>query len=60
MPDAGGSLGLTGADGFLLKRARPAEIVHAVRLVADGDSWKPELLSVVPGADVAPPEASGK
>ncbi|MFF5882988.1 response regulator [Streptomyces sp. NPDC012589] len=27
-----------GADGFLLKRARPAEIVHAVRLVADGDS----------------------
>ncbi|WP_353941120.1 response regulator transcription factor [Streptomyces sp. HUAS MG91] len=27
-----------GADGFLLKRARPAEIVHAVRLVAGGDS----------------------
>ncbi|MBC3986834.1 response regulator transcription factor [Streptomyces sp. AC536] len=27
-----------GADGFLLKRARPAEIVHAVRLVAAGDS----------------------
>ncbi|MGW6540654.1 response regulator transcription factor [Streptomyces sp. NPDC055051] len=27
-----------GADGFLLKRARPAEIVHAVRLVAEGDS----------------------
>lgn len=27
-----------GADGFLLKRARPAEIVNAVRLVADGDS----------------------
>lgn len=25
-----------GADGFLLKRARPAEIVHAVRLVAEG------------------------
>ncbi|MBB4986142.1 MULTISPECIES: response regulator [Streptomyces] len=27
-----------GADGFLLKRARPAEIVHAVRLVVEGDS----------------------
>ncbi|MFF1464443.1 response regulator [Streptomyces sp. NPDC058330] len=27
-----------GADGFLLKRARPAEIVHAVRLVASGES----------------------
>ncbi|AYN42514.1 DNA-binding response regulator [Streptomyces dangxiongensis] len=27
-----------GADGFLLKRARPAEIVHAVRLVAKGGS----------------------
>ncbi|MFH8341804.1 response regulator [Streptomyces sp. AM6-12] len=27
-----------GADRFLLKRARPAEIVHAVRLVAEGDS----------------------
>ncbi|NJA57212.1 response regulator transcription factor [Streptomyces sp. NEAU-H3] len=27
-----------GADGFLLKRARPAEIVHAVRVVAAGDS----------------------
>ncbi|MFG2503163.1 response regulator [Streptomyces sp. NPDC048441] len=27
-----------GADGFLLKRARPAEIVNAVRLVAQGDS----------------------
>jgi DNA-binding NarL/FixJ family response regulator len=27
-----------GAQGFLLKRARPAEIVQAVRLVADGDS----------------------
>lgn len=27
-----------GADGFLLKRSRPAEIVHAVRLVADGSS----------------------
>ncbi|GAB2850919.1 response regulator transcription factor [Streptomyces deserti] len=27
-----------GADGFLLKRARPAEIVHAVRLVAEGES----------------------
>ncbi|GFH34461.1 response regulator transcription factor [Streptomyces pacificus] len=26
-----------GADGFLLKRARPAEITHAVRLVAEGD-----------------------
>src|ERR1044072_553180 len=27
-----------GADGFLLKRARPAEIVGAVRLVAEGES----------------------
>ncbi|MGV9340607.1 response regulator [Streptomyces sp. NPDC003688] len=27
-----------GADGFLLKRARPEEIVHAIRLVAAGDS----------------------
>lgn len=27
-----------GADGFLLKRARPAEIVAAVRLVAEGES----------------------
>ncbi|MFI6356993.1 response regulator [Streptomyces sp. NPDC050743] len=27
-----------GADGSLLKRARPAEIVHAVRLVAEGES----------------------
>ncbi len=27
-----------GAAGFLLKRARPAEIVHAVRLVAEGGS----------------------
>jgi DNA-binding NarL/FixJ family response regulator len=27
-----------GADGFLLKRARPAEFVHAVRLIAEGDS----------------------
>ncbi|MEV0918419.1 response regulator transcription factor [Streptomyces sp. NPDC049967] len=27
-----------GADGFLLKRARPTEIVNAVRLVAEGES----------------------
>lgn len=27
-----------GAHGFLLKRARPEEVVHAVRLVARGDS----------------------
>jgi DNA-binding NarL/FixJ family response regulator len=27
-----------GADGFLLKRARPAEIVYAVRLVVEGES----------------------
>ncbi|WP_217169652.1 response regulator transcription factor [Streptomyces sp. AC512_CC834] len=27
-----------GADGFLLKRTRPAEIVHAVRLIAEGES----------------------
>ncbi|MFB7998174.1 response regulator [Streptomyces sp. NPDC056002] len=27
-----------GADGFLLKRSRPTEIVNAVRLVAEGDS----------------------
>ncbi|MEU5810454.1 MULTISPECIES: response regulator transcription factor [unclassified Streptomyces] len=27
-----------GADGFLLKRARPSEIVHAVRLIAEGET----------------------
>ncbi|MCX4849497.1 response regulator transcription factor [Streptomyces sp. NBC_00893] len=27
-----------GADGFLIKRARPSEIVNAVRLVAEGES----------------------
>ncbi|MFC0039208.1 response regulator transcription factor [Actinomadura rayongensis] len=27
-----------GADGFLLKRARPDEILHAVRMVAGGDT----------------------
>ncbi|MGW0390060.1 response regulator transcription factor [Streptomyces sp. NPDC003042] len=27
-----------GADGFLLKRAKPSEIVHAVRLVAEGET----------------------
>jgi DNA-binding NarL/FixJ family response regulator len=27
-----------GADGFLLKRARPEEVVHAIRLVSAGDS----------------------
>ncbi|MFJ8649308.1 response regulator [Streptomyces sp. NPDC093546] len=27
-----------GADGFLLKRSRPAEIAHAVRLIAEGES----------------------
>ncbi|MCX4529079.1 MULTISPECIES: response regulator transcription factor [unclassified Streptomyces] len=27
-----------GADGFLLKRSRPSEIVHAVRLVAEGET----------------------
>ncbi|GHF30263.1 DNA-binding response regulator [Streptomyces mashuensis] len=27
-----------GADGFLLKRAAPADVVHAVRLVASGES----------------------
>ncbi|MFD7232515.1 response regulator [Streptomyces sp. NPDC091376] len=27
-----------GADGFLLKRARPTEIVNAVRLIAEGES----------------------
>ncbi|MDQ0963485.1 DNA-binding NarL/FixJ family response regulator [Streptomyces sp. B4I13] len=32
-----------GADGYLLKRARPAEIVHAVRLVATGDSLLAKL-----------------
>ena len=34
--------------------------MYTAKLVADGDTWKPELISVVPGADVAPPEASGK
>jgi DNA-binding NarL/FixJ family response regulator len=27
-----------GASGFLLKRARPAEVVEAIRVVARGDS----------------------
>ncbi|MFD7628869.1 response regulator [Streptomyces sp. NPDC059851] len=27
-----------GADGFMLKRARPSEIVHAVRLIAEGET----------------------
>lgn len=27
-----------GAQGFLLKRARPAEVVHAIRVVAEGES----------------------
>ncbi|USQ77657.1 substrate-binding domain-containing protein [Ornithinimicrobium cryptoxanthini] len=34
--------------------------MYTAKLVADGDSWMPELISVVPAADVAPPEASGK
>jgi len=34
--------------------------MYTAKLVADGDSWLPELISVVQGADVAPPEASGK
>ncbi|MFH9552703.1 response regulator [Streptomyces sp. NPDC017435] len=48
-----------GADGFLLKRARPAEIVHAVRLVAEGDSLlfpaAVRQLAVAHGRDTAPP-----
>ncbi|MFD3488605.1 response regulator [Streptomyces sp. NPDC058665] len=37
-----------GADGFLLKRARPSEIVHAVRIVAEGESllFPPALRSL--------------
>ncbi|WP_413752539.1 response regulator transcription factor [Streptomyces sp. R-74717] len=37
-----------GADGFLLKRARPTEIVHAVRIVAEGESllFPPALRSL--------------
>ena len=34
--------------------------MYTAKLVADGDSWVPELIDVVPGADVAPPEAAGK
>ncbi len=36
------------ADGFLLKRARPTEIVHAVRIVAEGESllFPPALRSL--------------
>ncbi|AGK75799.1 Two-component system response regulator [Streptomyces microflavus DSM 40593] len=33
-----GQIPRAGAAGFPLKRARPAEIVHAVRLVAEGES----------------------
>lgn len=34
--------------------------MYTASLVADGDSWVPELISVVPADEVAPPEASGK
>ncbi|QDO90318.1 ABC transporter substrate-binding protein [Ornithinimicrobium ciconiae] len=34
--------------------------MYTARLVADGDSWMPELIDTVPAADVAPPETSGK
>ncbi|MER6999005.1 response regulator transcription factor [Streptomyces sp. NPDC000410] len=46
-----------GADGFLLKRARPAEIVHAVRLVAEGESllFPAALRSLVAGRANANP-----
>jgi branched-chain amino acid transport system substrate-binding protein len=34
--------------------------MYTASLVADGDTWKPELIEVIPGADVAPPEASAE
>ncbi|WP_109473734.1 substrate-binding domain-containing protein [Ornithinimicrobium cavernae] len=34
--------------------------MYTAKLVADGDTWVPELIDTVPAADVAPPEASGK
>lgn len=34
--------------------------MYTARLVADGDSWVPELIDTIPAADVAPPEASGR
>lgn len=43
-----------GADGFLLKRARPAEIVHAVRLVAEGESL------LFPAASGSSPPSTGR
>ncbi|MFG2475610.1 response regulator [Streptomyces fagopyri] len=50
-----------GADGFLLKRARPAEIVHAVRLVAEGESLlfpaSVRQLAAAYGNDVGSPAA---
>ena len=36
-----------GADGFLLKRARPAEIVHAVRLVVGTETVKSHVSAVL-------------
>lgn len=50
-----------GADGFLLKRARPAEIVHAVRLVAEGESLlfpaSVRQLAAAYGSDAGSPAA---
>ena len=46
-----------GANGFLLKRSRPAEIVHAVRLVMSGDSllFPAALRRSPPSTATAPP-----
>ncbi|MGW7367870.1 response regulator [Streptomyces sp. NPDC054841] len=49
-----------GADGFLLKRSRPAEIVNAVRTVAEGESllFPAALRSLVVGQAAARPAPS--
>lgn len=48
-----------GADGFLLKRARPAEIANAVRTVAEGDSllYPAAVRSLAAGRSNAPARA---
>ncbi|RSM90436.1 DNA-binding response regulator [Kibdelosporangium aridum] len=49
-----------GANGFLLKRARPAEIVRAIRVVVAGDSLLfPEKIRVLAGQRGLGPGRSG-
>ncbi|MFC0110388.1 response regulator transcription factor [Kibdelosporangium aridum] len=49
-----------GANGFLLKRARPAEIVRAIRVVVAGDSLLfPEKIRLLAGQRGLGPDRSG-